>query len=104
MIETKSFVERVSKTSNATEAKNAAAAYYIKVMDKMMNEPSYLERETKRLASLMKKHAEGTSVLATRKYDDLKRRSNILASFAKKEMSEKAREAAERITKGKDEL
>lgn len=102
--ETKSFVERVSKSANATEAKNVAAAYYIKVMDKMMVEPSYLERETKRLASLIKKHTEGTSVLAARKYDDLKRRSNILASFTKREMSAKAREAAEKITGGKDEL
>jgi protein disulfide-isomerase A6 len=75
-------------------------------MDKTIKEPGYLEKETKRLASLMKKHLDGTSQLAAAKFDDLKRRSNILTSFAYKEMSEKTREATDKIIKGhtKDEL
>jgi protein disulfide-isomerase A6 len=109
LTETRSYVERMSTSVNATASKNAAAAYYVKVMDKTVGEPKYLEKETKRLASLLKKHLDGTSTLATKKYDDLKRRANILASFAKREMSQKAREAADQAVKGvvggnKDEL
>jgi len=130
--EAKKFVERASQGANATIEKNIAANYYVKVrgsyvnlerftfrahpdpncflslqvMDKTIKEPGYLEKETKRLGSLMKKHLEGTSQMATAKFDDLKRRSNVLASFAFKEMSEKTRDAADKIIKGhtKDEL
>lgn len=106
--ETKAFVERVSKGENATVEKDTAAQYYIKVMDKTIKEPGYLEKEQKRLASLIKKHTDGVSLLATTKFDELKKRANVLASFVYKEMSEKSREAAEKIIKGdthsKDEL
>lgn len=105
--ETKAFVERVSKGENATAEKDTAANYYIKVMDKTLKEPGYLEKETKRLASLMKKHTDGVSLLAGSKFDELKRRANVLSTFVVKEMSDKAKEAAEQIIKGthqKDEL
>lgn len=75
-------------------------------MDKTIKEPGYLEKETKRLGGLIKKHVDGTSQLASTKFDELKRRANVLASFAYREMSDKTKEAAEKITKGhaKDEL
>lgn len=127
------FIERVSSGANATDAKNAAAQYYLKVggsagrtkrfllysantppslahsrqvMDKMIDQPGYLEKETKRLAGIVKKHAEGSSTMASAKFDDIKRRANILAAFAYREMSQKAKEAAQKITQGhvKDEL
>jgi hypothetical protein len=69
-------------------------------MDKTIKESGYLEKETKRLAGLIKKHVDGTSSLASTKFDELKRRANVLASFVYREMSEKTREAAEKITKG----
>ncbi|PWN93797.1 disulfide isomerase [Acaromyces ingoldii] len=100
--EAKSFVAKYSTSANATEAKNAAAKYYLKVMDKAIAKPSYIEEETKRLANIIKKHVDGTSALASAKFDDIKRRANILAAFAKREMSEKSAEAAKKITKGVD--
>ncbi|UZJ55165.1 hypothetical protein CBS101457_004485 [Exobasidium rhododendri] len=104
--EAKTFVTKASQGANATAEKNTAANYYVKVMDKTIKEPGYLEKETRRLTSLMQKHLEGTSKLAAAKFDDLKRRSNVLTSFAFKEMSEKTRDAADKIIKGhnKDEL
>lgn len=100
--EAKSFVAKYSTSVNATESKNAAANYYLKVMGKTMAKSDYIEQETKRLANLIKKHVEGTSALASAKFDDVKRRANILAAFAKREMSEKSAEAAKKITKGVD--
>lgn len=55
----------------------------------------------------MKKHTDGVSLLASSKFDELKRRANVLSSFVFKEMSDKAKEGAEQIIKGvkpKDEL
>lgn len=75
-------------------------------MNKVLEQPTYLDKETKRLAGILKKHTEGSSTLASKKYDEIKRRANILAAFAYREMSQKAKEAASKITKGqiKDEL
>ena len=77
-------------------------------MDKAIKTPDYLEKETKRLNSLLKKHTDGVSLLASTKFDELKRKANVLASFAVKEMSDKAKATIDEAVKvaghAKDEL
>jgi len=67
----------------AAEVKDAAlqvqdkyAEYYVKVFDKLSANSGYVEKESKRLAGLLKKGG-----LAPEKLDDLAKRSNILNRF-----------------------
>ncbi|PSK42957.1 Protein disulfide-isomerase tigA [Elsinoe australis] len=82
-------LEEVSKeVSAATQgAKDKYAEYYGKVLEKLGKNEGYVEKESKRLAGLLKKGG-----LAPEKLDDLVKRSNILARF---------RETVEKV---KDEL
>ncbi|GAB7339218.1 hypothetical protein MBLNU457_5876t2 [Dothideomycetes sp. NU457] len=70
-------------SSVAAEVKDAAlqlqdkyAEYYVKVFDKLSANSGYVEKESKRLAGLVKKGG-----LAPEKLDDLMKRSNILNRF-----------------------
>jgi protein disulfide-isomerase A6 len=96
--ETKEYVARMSQSVNATEAKNAAAKYYVRVMDKLIETPEYVEKETKRLEALLAKHAEGVAHLAATKVDELTRKKNVLASFKKmsQEYMERLQEAGKK--------
>jgi len=60
----------------AASTKDKYAEYYVKVFNKLTENPGYVEKESKRLAGLVKK-----SGLAPEKLDDLVRRSNILSRF-----------------------
>ncbi|PWN96941.1 thioredoxin-domain-containing protein [Tilletiopsis washingtonensis] len=98
LAETKEYVARMSQSVNATEAKNAAAKYYVRVMDKLLETPEYVEKETKRLEALLAKHAEGVAHLAATKVDELTRKKNVLASFRKmsQEYMERLHEAGKK--------
>lgn len=60
----------------AGSIKDTYAAYYVKVFNKIKENPGYVEKESGRLASLLKKGG-----LAPAKMDDLIKRSNILHRF-----------------------
>lgn len=55
------------------------AAYYMKVFEKLTTNSGYVEKESNRLKSLLKKGG-----LAPEKLDDLVKRSNILSKFSAK--------------------
>jgi len=59
--------------------KDTYAQYYVKVFDKLAQNPGYVEKESKRLNNLLKKGG-----LAPEKIDDLTKRSNILSKFVAK--------------------
>ena len=64
--------------------KDTYAQYYVKVFDKLSQNSGYVEKESKRLHSLLKKGG-----LAPEKVDDLTQRSNILSRFVAKVQSVK---------------
>jgi protein disulfide-isomerase A6 len=64
--------------------KDTYAQYYVKVFDKLAQNPGYVEKESKRLDNLLKKGG-----LAPEKVDDLTKRSNILGKFVAKVQSTK---------------
>lgn len=102
--EAKDFVTRSSASVNATEAKNAAAAYYLKVMDKINSDPSWLTKETNRIKALIEGSASGAGALAGKKVDELKKKANVLAAFTKRNLSDRAKQAEEKAKKLKEEL
>lgn len=63
-------------TAAAATVKDTYAAYYLKVVEKLTKSEGYVEKETKRLASLLKKGG-----LSREKADDLAKRANILIKF-----------------------
>ncbi|GAM88932.1 hypothetical protein ANO11243_069660 [Dothideomycetidae sp. 11243] len=73
--------------SAAASLTDTYAAYYVKVIAKLTQSEEYVEKETKRLAGLLKKGG-----LSREKTDDLSKRSNILARFK------------QAVVGGKDEL
>jgi len=66
-------------TKAATGLQDKYAEYYVKVFDKLSQNSGYVEKESKRLQSLLSKGG-----LAPEKIDDLIQRSNILSRFAAK--------------------
>ncbi|KKY18909.1 putative disulfide isomerase [Phaeomoniella chlamydospora] len=67
-----------AEVKKATEgAKDKYAEYYLKVLDKLGKSEGYAQKESARLAGLLKK-SDG---LAKEKVDDLTKRSNILKNF-----------------------
>lgn len=102
--EAKQFFEGAKATVNATEAKNQAASYYLKIMDKMLGNPSYVEKESTRLKKILAKHTSGASPLAAKKADDIKRRINVLSAFTKRQLKDRADDAAIKAGQIRDEL
>lgn len=70
-------------------------------MDKVTSTPDYIEKEAARLGSMLKKHADGSIQLASKKVDELTRKLNILSTFTIRNMSEEARKKLEEMTKPK---
>ncbi|KAL1302955.1 hypothetical protein AAFC00_003273 [Neodothiora populina] len=66
-------------TKATTGVQDKYAEYYVKVFSKLSENSEYVEKESKRLKSLLSKGG-----LAPEKIDDLTKRSNILNSFAVK--------------------
>lgn len=65
---------------------NESAAYYVKVMDKIIATPDYVQKETTRLNKILEKHTSGVSRLTASKVDDVYRRINVLAVFTKEKV------------------
>lgn len=84
--------------------KDKTANYYVRVMDKLNVDPSYVTRESSRLKKILDKHAKGTSQLASRKVDEITKKANILASFALQQVVEGAQAVKEQAQKVRDEL
>ncbi|CAO1629857.1 unnamed protein product [Sympodiomycopsis kandeliae] len=91
--EARKFYENAKTSVNATEAKNTAAAYYLKIMDKMLDNPSYVEKESTRLKKILAKHTSGASQLAAKKADDIKKRINVLSAFTKRQLKDRVDDA-----------
>jgi len=64
-------------------------------MDKISSDATWLENETNRLSSIIKKHTDGTSLLAAKKLDEIKRKSNILSTFKKRTFADRNQAARE---------
>lgn len=75
------------------DVKAKSAAYYVRVLEKLEKSQEYVEKESARLANLLKKGG-----LADQKRDELKTKLNILGRFKKVE------EAEEEKKDVKDEL
>ncbi|WFD20523.1 protein disulfide-isomerase [Malassezia caprae] len=92
--ETKKYVENMQANVLAP-AKLTAAQYYTRVMERVSRDGTdYVQRESKRLSKLLRKHADGVSTLAAEKVDEITRKSNVLAAF----VNEKIGQAAERAS------
>lgn len=86
--------------SLAAASVKAEAKHYVKVMEKVVNgTEAYVEKEAKRLESILKKRT-----LARRKLDEIQVKANILSAFKGKseEAEEKVAEAEEAVKR--DEL
>ncbi|CEH16879.1 Thioredoxin/protein disulfide isomerase [Ceraceosorus bombacis] len=103
VFEALNMLEDLKKRPNTTKAKEAAADYYMKVMDKVTLNPSYVEKETKRLSTLLSKHTSGAAALASSKVDEITRKVNVLGAFRKipeenlKRLEEVAKQAKEKM-------
>ena len=67
---------------------NESAAYYVKVMDKIIATPDYVQKETARLNKMLEKHTSGVSRLTASKVDEIYRRINVLAVFTKEKVQQ----------------
>ncbi|TFK40373.1 thioredoxin-like protein [Crucibulum laeve] len=86
------YKEALSLASSA----GAASKHYLRVMEKVVNgTEGYVQKEAKRLASILKKRT-----LSPSKMDEIKIKANILRAFAE----EKAEEAKEKILRAEAEL
>ncbi|KDN44078.1 disulfide isomerase [Tilletiaria anomala UBC 951] len=77
-------------------AKDEAARYYLRVFDKIADSAEYLEKETARLTSLLKKHADGKAQLTGKKVDEITRKVNVLNAFGDDKLAERVKKAEAR--------
>lgn len=92
--ETKKYVDDMSAKVVAP-TKLTAARYYTRVMERVSRDgPDYVQRESKRLAKLLRKHADGISTLAADKVDEITRKSNVLAAFVNAKIGQAAERAS----------
>lgn len=85
-----STAERPSIIEKATELASAAtekmASYYVKVMNKLASDESWLKKESERL----KKLAEKGATMASDKFEELQIKQNILQAFIQVKETEEA--------------
>ncbi|KAG1905485.1 protein disulfide isomerase [Suillus fuscotomentosus] len=75
-----------------SESLGETAKYYIRVMEKVVNDQeSYIEKESKRLASILTKRT-----MSPAKLDEIKTKANILSAFVAKKLEE-AQEKVESV-------
>ncbi|CAO1633660.1 unnamed protein product [Parajaminaea phylloscopi] len=101
--ERKSILE-TAKEYVGTNGAADTGDYYLRVMNKLNVDPKYVTAESKRLKKILDKHVQGTSQLAARKVDEIKRKSNVLAAFGLKQVAEAARNVKESAERIRDEL
>ncbi|EST07751.1 Thioredoxin domain protein [Kalmanozyma brasiliensis GHG001] len=102
------YVNTMRASPKSDQKKNEVADYYLRVLDKANQSAGYIEKETKRLTSILKKHAEGTSQLAAKKVDELTKKKNVLLAFVNERIAAQAEkqkaDAEKRAAEQKDEL
>ena len=102
------YVKMMKESPKSDKKKNDVADYYMRVLEKANQSAGYIEKETKRLSSILKKHAEGTSQLAAKKVDELTKKKNVLLAFVNERIAAQAekqkQEAEKRRDEHKDEL
>ncbi|EPQ27615.1 uncharacterized protein PFL1_04753 [Pseudozyma flocculosa PF-1] len=103
-----SFIESMKGSDKSSPEKEAAASYYVRVMDKAGENAKFIEKETKRLAAILKKYADGTSKLTRQKVDEIKRKHNVLSAFTNERIAavanKKLEDAKKEAASAKDEL
>lgn len=82
----RAFLAQAKVSTNSSAEKNAAADYYIRIMDKLVEDKTYVEKETARLKKIMGKHLDGSSLLEGKKVDSIKKRMNVLSAFVKRQL------------------
>ncbi|SJX61895.1 probable protein disulfide-isomerase precursor [Sporisorium reilianum f. sp. reilianum] len=102
------YVKTMKASPKSDKKKNDVADYYMRVLEKANQSAGYVEKETKRLTTMLKKHAEGTSQLAAKKVDELTKKKNVLLAFVNERIAAQAekqkKEAEKRSAEHKDEL
>ncbi|GAC76767.1 thioredoxin/protein disulfide isomerase [Moesziomyces antarcticus T-34] len=98
------YVNTMKASSKVDKKKSEAADYYLRVLDKANQSAGYIEKETKRLSSILKKHAEGTSQLAGRKVDELTKKKNVLLAFVNERIAAQAEKQKKDFEARKEEL
>ena len=106
--ELKTFVSAMRGKGNVTEDKIKVAEYYQRVMDKASENFGYIDKETKRLTSILQKYIDGKSQLTRDKVDEIQKKANVLKAFTNKRIAEAANkakaEAEKKAAQVKDEL
>lgn len=84
------YVNTMKASPKSDKKKNEVAEYYMRVLDKANQSAGYIEKETKRLTTILRKHAEGTSQLAGKKVDELTKKKNVLLAFVNERIAAQA--------------
>ena len=98
------YISTMKASPKSDKKKNEVADYYLRVLDKANQSAGYIEKETKRLTSILKKHAEGTSQLAGKKVDELTKKKNVLLAFVNERIAAQAEKQKKDAEARKDEL
>lgn len=98
------YVKTMKASPKSDKKKNEVADYYMRVVEKANASAGYIEKETKRLTTMLKKHAEGTSKLAAKKVDELTKKKNVLSAFVNERIAAQAEKQKKDAESRKDEL
>lgn len=102
------YVNTMKTSPKSDKKKNDVGDVYLRVLEKASKSAGYIEKETKRLSTILKKHADGTSQLAAKKVDELTKKKNVLLAFVNERIAAQAekqkKEAEKRKEEHKDEL
>ncbi|WFD39771.1 protein disulfide-isomerase [Malassezia japonica] len=107
--EAKRFAAELTEKEHS-EAKDSAASYYLRVMDKVLRDGSdYVKRESDRIGQMLERHAAGTGKFTEDKIDQLQRKYNVLSAFMNERIAVAASKASSSLaaataTSGHDEL
>lgn len=92
--EARKFADEL-RTKERSPAKDSAAAYYLRVMEKSLRDGTqYVQKEAERIAHLLERHAQGTGKFTEDKIDQLQRRYNVLTAFMNERIASVANKAA----------
>ena len=96
--EARRFATELNK-SERSAAKDSAAAYYLRVMDKALREGTqYVQKESQRIQQLLERNAAGTGKFTGEKIDQLQRRYNVLTAFMNERIASVANQAAQSVS------
>lgn len=98
------YVTTMKASPKSDKKKNEVADIYMRILNKATDSAEYIEKETKRLTSILKKHAEGTSQLAGKKVDELTKKKNVLLAFVNERIAAQAEKQKKDFESRKEEL